>query len=194
MRMVVVDLEMLQPGDEICEIGAVLVCLGTGEIEDRFQTYCNPGVPVTDYKLRGDITITDLTGITQETLDNAPSRKEALEAFWQWVLDCQCGRRLAAWGAGDVKCLIKQSQEEGVRYPTRIKNWDIKMLGGLFRNALPKTKAMGGLDNTLKLFGMTFDGTPHRALDDAENTALLLIRFYAMIKNIVQIERMICGG
>lgn len=76
---IVFDLETtgLKPTtEEITEIAAVLV--REGEIRDSFQTYVNPHKPIPPE-------ITDLTGISDETVANAPDLPEALDKFFAFM-------------------------------------------------------------------------------------------------------------
>ncbi len=87
---IVFDLETtgLKPAtEEITEIAAVLV--REGEIRDSFQTYVNPHKPIPPE-------ITELTGISDETVADAPDLPEALDKFFAFMGD----RVLVAHNAG----------------------------------------------------------------------------------------------
>ncbi len=78
---IVFDLETtgLNPaGEEITEIAAVRVT--EGEIRDSFQSYVNPHKPIPP-------DITNLTGITDETVQDAPELSDALQKFLAWAGD-----------------------------------------------------------------------------------------------------------
>jgi DNA polymerase III epsilon subunit-like protein len=68
-----VDFEATQPGNEIIEIGAV------AETGEEFHTYVRPrNSKITPF-------IEKLTGITQETVDRAPSPQSAFDRFREWI-------------------------------------------------------------------------------------------------------------
>ena len=76
---IVFDLETtgLNPAsEEITEIAAVRVV--EGEIRDSFQTYVNPHKPIPPE-------ITELTGISDETVADAPDLDTAVPAFLEWA-------------------------------------------------------------------------------------------------------------
>ena len=67
-----VDFEATQFSNEIIEIGCVR------EDGQEFKSYVNAKKKLTPF-------IINLTGITQETVDNAPSSDEVFKSFYQWL-------------------------------------------------------------------------------------------------------------
>ncbi len=104
---IVFDLETtgLNPAnEEITEIAAVRVV--EGEIRDAFQTYVNPHKPIPPE-------ITDLTGISDETVADAPDLDKAVPEFLAWAGEGQYP--LVAHNAGfDMGFLRTACQRLGI--------------------------------------------------------------------------------
>lgn len=101
-EVIVFDLETtgLKPSlEEITEIAAVLV--RDGQIIDTFQTYVNPHKPIPPE-------ITELTGISDETVANAPELAAALPRF----LEFASGRALVAHNAGFDMSFLRAACEK----------------------------------------------------------------------------------
>lgn len=98
---IIVDIETtgLDSGwDQIIEIGAIKVDFDSGEILDQFQTLTKPDDAWAlsleedesedhDEPLRLDPFIVELTGITDEMLEGAPSNPEAVDSFLDFAQD-----------------------------------------------------------------------------------------------------------
>ena len=101
----------LDPGVEyLTEIGAVIV--RNGEVVEEFDTFVKPGKAITSK-------ITELTGITNEMVADAPGEAEALKAF----LDFVDGRILVAHNAHsfDIRFLRAAAKRSGIEFePTYI--------------------------------------------------------------------------
>ena len=104
---IVFDLETtgLNPAsEEITEIAAVRVV--EGEIRDSFQTYVNPHKPI-------PAEITELTGISDETVADAPDLDKAVPEFLAWAGEGQYS--LVAHNAGfDMGFLRTACQRLGI--------------------------------------------------------------------------------
>ena len=104
---IVFDLETtgLNPAsEEITEIAAVRVV--EGEIRDSFQTYVNPHKPI-------PAEITELTGISDETVADAPDLDKAVPEFLAWAGEGQ--HPLVAHNAGfDMGFLRTACQRLGI--------------------------------------------------------------------------------
>lgn len=148
---------------ETIEIGAVRII--NGKMDNVFQQYVKPKVnPILD------IECTNLTGITQSTIDNAPSFPEALSAFMNWMnLNSDTIESelpwLISWGHYDRF----QLAQDCTRFNLDT-NW-------LFRHTslkheymrLNKSRRPVGLGKALRNENLVFDGRPHSGLDDAIN-------------------------
>lgn len=142
--------------DKITEIGAVKVV--NGEITDTFSTFANPEMPI-------PAKITQLTGITDEMVKDAPSQREAVSAFLEFAGD----NILVAHNAPFDTSFIRRACENMHRdYPyTSIDTVAIS------RAILPDIKnvKLDTVANYLRLG--TFNH--HRATDDAEMLAKIFV-------------------
>jgi len=147
----------------IIEIGAVV--LKNGEITDRFNTFVAPGRILSPEIIR-------LTGITDEMLVGAPSQKEALQAFLDFVGD----RPLAAHNAEfDMGFIAAGCRKYGIPF----ENASVDSLI-LAQNLLPdlgKYK-LDIVAEHLQLPAFNH----HRASDDAATVAYMLPHFYRMME------------
>lgn len=168
----VVDLEATCSNDgsiseeqmQIVEFGAVFLNSGL-EIIDTFQTFVWPSQTfVTAF-------FTQLTGITQEQVDSAPTFPIAALALQKFVEKYQTSESMwLSWGAWDAKQLARESLEHGIENPLQFPHQNAKRL-------FAKTQKLGkqlGMAKACDLTGLRIEGAHHRALDDALNIARLL--------------------
>ena len=117
-KYVIVDLEMCRVPKgfkrenfkcacELIEIGAVLLD-DSYEIIDRFKTYVSPEYGEVDSFIQ------KLTGITKADTINAPSTKEALEAFVNWLPEDAI---LVSWSDNDERQIRKEVELKNLEVP-----------------------------------------------------------------------------
>jgi len=149
--------------DEIIEIGAVKI--EKGLITAQFSTFINPGFPI-PYR------ITNLTGINDNMVKDAPNISEALPKFLNFCGDSILVAHNAKFDTGFIKNKAKSIN-------IKINNPILDTLA-LSRLALPNLKRHR-LNNIVKHFGISLENH-HRALDDAYGTAEAFLKLIAMGK------------
>lgn len=165
-EFVVFDLEttgLKADREEITEIGAV-ICKN-GEILGKFQTFVNPGKHI-------PYNITQITGISDADVEDAPSIREALEDFLAFVGD----RPLVAHNASfDMDFLAVGCEKSGLKL-NKVALDTLVIAQGL----LPDMKKYK-LNILADYFGLP-DFNHHRASDDALTTAYLMEKLFAMLR------------
>lgn len=167
--------------DKITEIGAVKVV--NGEITDTFSTFANPGMPI-------PAKITELTGITDAMVKDAPSQSEAVTAFLEFAGDSV----LVAHNAPFDTSFIRKACEN----MNREYNYTSIDTVAISRAILTDIKNCK-LDTVAKYLRLG-DFNHHRATDDAEMLARIFISLCTRLKddyNITktsEINTQIAGG
>lgn len=142
--------------DKITEIGAVKV--ENGVITDTFSTFANPQMPIPQK-------ITQLTGITDDMVKDAPSQSEAVGAFLEFAGD----NVLVAHNAPfDTSFIAKACEDMGREY-----NYTSIDTVAISRAILTDIKNCK-LDTVAKFLRLG-DFNHHRATDDAEMLARIFI-------------------
>jgi inhibitor of KinA sporulation pathway (predicted exonuclease) len=151
---------------EIIEIGAVMVHGKSLDIVAEYQTFIKPVChPIlTNF-------CTELTSITQEVVNNAPSFKEAIASLQKW-LSSYPNSIFCSWGDYDRKQFILDSSYSKIELPYPIPNRHLN-LKQLFTDNQNLPKKMG-MKDALKLAQIELVGTHHRGIDDARNIAKLM--------------------
>jgi inhibitor of KinA sporulation pathway (predicted exonuclease) len=176
MNYCVLDLEMNQPSGTIIEVGAVCYHSRSGKITSRFSQHVR--LPEGEL-LNPDIA--KLTGITEKDLAAARAIDLVQYNLAFWAGANGCSRNMATWGS-DYWILKEAYRAVDTQFEFPWKNFlNVKEMATYLRAALPG-KQRGGLKSAIEAFGLTFQGEPHRALIDAENTALLMDRMLAGTK------------
>ena len=142
--------------DKITEIGAVKV--ENGVFTDTFSTFANPEMPIPQK-------ITQLTGITDDMVKDAPSQSEAVGAFLEFAGD----NVLVAHNAPfDTSFIAKACEDMGREY-----NYTSIDTVAISRAILTDIKNCK-LDTVAKFLRLG-DFNHHRATDDAEMLARIFI-------------------
>lgn len=171
--LIIFDLELNQPSGKIIEIGAVKLLRDGGIHPSRFSVLVNPGEPIAKE-------ITELTTIDEQMMELSIQFPVALKQFEDWAKTETKNILLSSWGGGDITCLRDTAKEHRVPYPFRGKTFDAKTIAVWSTIMFGRKPPSGGegLSSMLHIWDMKFEGTKHRALDDALNTALLVQRIW----------------
>eukprot|EP00088_Acartia_fossae_P064105 TRINITY_DN7877_c0_g1_i18.p1 TRINITY_DN7877_c0_g1~~TRINITY_DN7877_c0_g1_i18.p1 ORF type:complete len:306 (-),score=30.36 TRINITY_DN7877_c0_g1_i18:151-1068(-) len=174
------------PPPEIIEFPVVLLDLKTGEIVSEFHEYV---MPTENSKLSQFCT--ELTGITQEMVDNGIPIGTCLHLFNRWIknlideyqliLDKNQGPgnmiTCCTWSDWDLNlCLENECRRKQLVKPASLCTWiDIRAVYRRFYQRRPQ-----GLNGALRDLGLEFSGREHSGIEDARNTAKLV---YKMIQD-----------
>jgi DNA polymerase III epsilon subunit family exonuclease len=162
---VIVDLETTgaspKKGAAITEIGAVKV--KNGQYLGNFESFVNPLTPIPEY-------ITEMTGITDLMLANAPVIDEILPAFLAFAGSADETIIVAHNAPFDLSFLKSAAKELDLSWP-EYKTLDTVTIA---RQVLSKEDVPNCKLSTLAQFFGTITEPNHRALDDAKATTEIL--------------------
>ncbi|AMM92492.1 DNA polymerase III PolC [Peribacillus simplex] len=153
--------------DTIIEFAAVKI--RDGDIIDRFESFANPHHPLSN-------TTIDLTGITDDLVENAPEVSEVLEKFKNWAGDAILVAHNAAFDMGFLNIGYKNMGYPKASNPVL----DTLELG---RFLYPEFKNHR-LNTLCKKFDIDLT-QHHRAIYDAEATGYLMLK---MLKDAMEKE------
>ncbi|MCR5581432.1 MAG: PolC-type DNA polymerase III, partial [Pseudobutyrivibrio sp.] len=149
---------------KIIEIGAVKI--QNGEIVDRFSEFINPQVPI-------PYVITELTSIKDEMVENAPTIDEILPRFMEFCEGNVLVAHNASFDTGFIKYYCKQL---GLTYDyTHVDTMEVARY-------LHPNMARFNLDAVCKAENLVNEHH-HRAVDDAEVTAKIFMKFIDKLEN-----------
>ncbi len=149
--------------NRMIEIGAVKV--SGGEIVDRYSTFVNPDVPI-------PFEIEKLTGIRDDMVVDAPMIDVILPGFLEFCEGCVLVAHNASF---DMSFIMENCRRLG--YPAEFTYVDTV---GIARVLLPN-QAKHTLDAVAKTLGISLENH-HRAVDDAEATAHIFVKFIKMLE------------
>ncbi len=165
-EVVVFDLETTGLSAVTCkitEIGAVKI--KGGQITDRFGTFVNPGVPIPPR-------ITEITGITDEMVKDAPKIEEILQSFLDFIGDKLLIAHNANFDIGFVRAAA-----EACELPFENTYLDTVALSRFLNPKLPKHT----LDSLAEFYSLG-DFNHHRAVDDAAMLAEIFFKMQAQLE------------
>ncbi|TQS75525.1 PolC-type DNA polymerase III [Ornithinibacillus gellani] len=151
--------------DTIIELAGVKI--QNGEIIDRFESFANPHKPISQ-------TITDLTGITDDMVRDAPEVEDVLKDFYEWSSDSALVAHNASFDIGFLNQGYKRIDYNKVENPV------IDTLE-LARFLFPELRNHR-LNTLCKLMDVELT-QHHRAIYDAEATGYL---FWKMIRKLIE--------
>ena len=171
MQHIIIDLEFTTipkkfcgtVSNEIIEIGAVRLDDGYKYV-DSFSTFVRP-----QFAQNLSFECENLTGIHPVNLHNAPFFQEGLALLETWIGTEPF--RIYQWSDNDHTQIVGECALKGVTSPLCSKHWiDLQRLycrvAGLER--------VVSLERALSSLNILFEGSVHRASDDALNTASVL--------------------
>mgnify|MGYP006267204523 CR=1 FL=1 len=175
------DLELNSDGQKTDEIIQVGIALGSpGNIFLKDSRIVKIKNPLHSF-------ITNLTGITQEDVDNGCELKDVAEWLSAIIDEHKPFVNPVTWGIGDSEELLAEFRQNDIAFPyfgRRI--IDVKHLF-LFIEAANGRALSGGLRSSMGKHKLQFNGTPHRADDDAFNT---LRFFFHLLRRQRKLEEM----
>lgn len=149
--------------NRIIEIGAVKV--ENGKITERYSTFVNPGVKIPKR-------ITELTGINDDMVKDAPDIRDVLPQFLEFCKGCI----LVAHNAGfDYSFLCAKGEELGLST-----EFTVVDTVGIARVLFPH-QAKYTLDSVAKVLKISLVNH-HRAVEDAEATAEIFEKMIALLE------------
>lgn len=151
---------------EIIEIGAVKMNERL-EVVGDFCQFVRP-------KLHPEISpfCTKLTSIVQDDIEDAPLFDEAIEMFEDWVGFDQTRSMLMSWGEFDRRQFMNDARLHNMEL-LWLKYWACLQR---HYSRWKGSKNQIGLKNALEMEGLSFDGTQHRAIEDARNMGRLFAK------------------
>ena len=166
-RFVVFDIETTgfsAVNDRIIEIGAVKV--EGGRIVDRYSTFVNPERPI-------PFEIEKLTGIHDGMVEDAEVIEDVLPKFMEFCQDCIMVAHNAEF---DMSFIRENCRRQGIE-----RKFTVVDTLAMARSMLPDLKNYK-LDTVVEAVGGSLENH-HRAVEDAESTADIFVKFVARLKN-----------
>ncbi|MBP3619726.1 MAG: ribonuclease H-like domain-containing protein [Clostridia bacterium] len=145
--------------DQIIELGAVKI--ENGNIVEKFSTFVKPTKPI-------PAEVVDLTGITEDMVEDAPSIRNVIKEFYDFTRGCVlCGHNVIGF---DIKFIRREGEDYGLEFDNDIID---TMKEAQASRKLKITRF--NLGAVVKALGLVLEGA-HRAWNDAYATAQVLLK------------------
>jgi len=174
MKYIILDLEATcwedkaHEPNEIIEIGAVCVNEAQ-EIIGEFGLFIKPSI----HTILSDF-CTELTTITQDMIQNAPTFPTALAKFQAWIQSFEDEYWLCSWGFYDRSQLKKECESHQLDAKWLKKHISLKHQHG---DMIGEKKGIG-MSTALQQENIALEGTHHRGLDDAKNITKIFLKYF----------------
>jgi inhibitor of KinA sporulation pathway (predicted exonuclease) len=176
-----IDLELNSKQDgttpRIIQVGVSVASSVMPDDIKTFSWYLDPQEPITPF-------IQQLTGITDEIIkEKSVPHETVAQELGNIITENECFVNPIVWGGGgegnDATELKDEFRERGINFPFFGRRViDVKTLY-VFNQMVQGKTPSGGLRKSMISYGLTFEGTSHRAEIDAENT----LRFFFYFLN-----------
>ncbi|KAL0478570.1 hypothetical protein AKO1_008168 [Acrasis kona] len=196
-RVVVLDFEACcdekRTYYEIIEFPSVLLNLKSFQVESEYQQFVKTTVYPTINKICKEI-----TGISQEQVDNGLLLKDTLTSYEQWLKSNKLigdkGEKIGSWcyvTCGDwdlLKALPTETKHKKLTYPPCMKQWinikrefAIHYMGAVYsidqKTSRPnRNKKEKGMDGMLKHLKLELKGHHHSGIDDCRNIGQVVVK------------------
>ena len=150
---------------------------------DAFDTFVRP-----TFNPRLSLFAINLTAITQDQVDTAPTIDVVLQTYINWLHSLQLvdkdGHRIpdcynwcfATWGDGDImETLRRELQYKSIRLPPCFDRWINLKSDSIFKKHFGR-EPRGGLRSCVESIGTKWEGRAHNGLVDSINTAKIVRR------------------
>ncbi len=136
--------------------------------------------------------ITQLTGISNQNIsDYAVPHEQVAKEIGEIISTRNCFLNPITWGGGDSLELKSEFKDRGISFQYFGRRWvDVKTWYNLHMLAIGK-KPNGGLSSGLGSFKLQFEGTSHRADEDALN---ILRLFFEILKRQNQLYQLVADA
>ncbi|NJO48237.1 MAG: hypothetical protein HC840_00815 [Leptolyngbyaceae cyanobacterium RM2_2_4] len=171
----VLDAEYNQPSRKTIQIGAAIFNARNAACIERLMIYVNPGEPINPM-------ITDLTGVRDQDVENGMSIVDAYEELKRFHAKHKCFRNPLVWGSGvrnDSQHIYNEylqgkglGEDNSLTTEENFMGFRVLDVKTIYQSVqiFENSKHGGGLKESMKRFGIEFEGDDHDALNDAINT------------------------